>query len=134
MPRTYGGVRGTKSPEEVAEESRAKRKDELVTEARDNTNLCWAIHLEPAGNIAAHWPVKHYTVAEQRNGSLWVVDSDTETCVCIYPPLMWFGMSLEHQPRIRDNDETWKQFLPHQAYLADLADRLVDEAQEGNLS
>lgn len=118
MPRSprYGRMEEPADP-------KTKRKLELVEKAIKERSLSWQIKTRFGED---RWAVLNYDLQwrEGQPGAMIIADRDTDMDVKIYPPGMWFAMDCV----IMDGHE-WRVFLPHDEYLSDFADRLIEEEE-----
>lgn len=123
-----GFMRGRVTQEDIPNVKR-DRKVELLNTAIADQGLSWVIKTRTGED---RWAVLLYDIQwrEGMPGMIVMVDRDTDMDVKLYPAGVWFDMHCER--RVEDDD--WESFTPNDAYLRDLADRLVDEAERGNLS
>jgi hypothetical protein len=111
-------------PAEAVVSQRQARKLQLVEAAVKEQDLSWQIKTRYGEEV---WPVLAYDLQRQEDmpGAMIIVDRDTDMDVKIYPAGMWFSMEVVYFV-----DGQYKLFTPRDAYLADLADRLIEEEQQ----
>lgn len=115
-------------PQEAVTSARKRVKLRLLELAITEQDLSWHIKTRYGED---RWPVVVYDLQwrEGLPGALVMVDRDTDMDVRIYPAGMWFSMDCV----IPQPDGGWTEFLPHQEYLHDLADKLTGEEEDGTV-
>lgn len=120
----FGRMEEPPTEEEQAAQRRRARKLELVADAAKNLQLSWEIKTRFGEDV---WNVMTYDLQSRESfpGAIIIVDRDADMDIKIYASGMWFG--LRTMAFINGEWATWE---PHAAWLSDLADRLIEEAEQ----